>query len=167
MTGWDVWECTHVGGDRFAANMVVLPTGDMFGRLDADTAPDVLTAYAAGRLLAEHHRGRSGTTPVEQAVTALVAREMSDDRHGAVIIGPTRQVSPRVLAGRNLLAVGAVPDEMWEAAVVHAGTGYVSRIGACWAPPARLQCSGGPAVRARRFALESLALIRPERLVPR
>lgn len=165
MAGWDVWECTHVGGDRFAANMVVLPTGDMFGRLDAGTAPGVLAAYEAGQLVGTHHRGRCGVAPVEQAVAALVAQELVDDRRGAVLVGPVREAPGVTLTGRNLLAVSAVPDAMWEAAVVHAGTGYVARISASWGPPTRLQCSGGPAVRARRFALDSLALIRPERLV--
>ena len=31
-----VWECSHIGGDRFAANLVVLPDSLYFGRVDAD-----------------------------------------------------------------------------------------------------------------------------------
>ncbi|MFN8170215.1 MAG: sucrase ferredoxin, partial [Candidatus Nanopelagicales bacterium] len=28
----NVWECSHLGGDRFAANLLVLPTGLVYGR---------------------------------------------------------------------------------------------------------------------------------------
>ena len=33
-----VWQCTHVGGDRFAGNLVCLPEGLYFGHLDPDAA---------------------------------------------------------------------------------------------------------------------------------
>ena len=33
-----VWECSHVGGDRFAPNVVVLPDGFYYGNLDPETA---------------------------------------------------------------------------------------------------------------------------------
>ena len=32
--GDDVWECSHIGGDRFAGNLVILPEGLYFGRCD-------------------------------------------------------------------------------------------------------------------------------------
>ncbi len=165
VAGWDVWECTHVGGDRFAANIVVLPTGDMFGQLDPDTAPGVLQQHEAGRLSRAHHRGRCGTSPIEQAAIALVAEAIDDDARGAVLVGPVRDAPTNILTARNLLTGGAPPDAMWDVAVVHAGQGYVARISGSWGPPAKLQCSGGVGVRARRYALDSLALIRPEQLL--
>ena len=39
-----VWECSHIGGDRFAANVVVLPDSLYFGRVEPDVSPG-----AAGR----------------------------------------------------------------------------------------------------------------------
>ncbi len=53
------WECSHIGGDRFAANLVVLPDGLYFGRVaPADVAP--LTAgLREGRVLLSRYRGRS------------------------------------------------------------------------------------------------------------
>ncbi|PFK65638.1 sucrase ferredoxin, partial [Priestia megaterium] len=33
-----VWECSHIGGDRFAANVVVAPDGVYYGGLDAKSA---------------------------------------------------------------------------------------------------------------------------------
>ena len=61
------WECSHVGGDRFAGNLVVLPAGHYFGRVDAAAALQVAEAYLAGRLMREHLRGRSSLTMPAQA----------------------------------------------------------------------------------------------------
>lgn len=55
----DVWECTHVGGDRFAANVVLLPHGLHYSRLVDETAAEVLDAYVDGRVVSAHLRGRS------------------------------------------------------------------------------------------------------------
>jgi len=62
-----VWEASHVGGDRFAGNLVVLPRGDYFGGLDPGNGPGVVDQYLAGRLDPEFHRGRSSQSWVVQA----------------------------------------------------------------------------------------------------
>lgn len=62
-----VWEASHVGGDRFAGNLVVLPRGDYFGGLDAGNGPGVVDKYLAGGLDPEFHRGRSSQAWVVQA----------------------------------------------------------------------------------------------------
>lgn len=53
------WEVSHMGGDRFAGNLLVLPRGDYFGRVEPDTAEPLVSGYEAGRLDLAHHRGRS------------------------------------------------------------------------------------------------------------
>lgn len=53
------WQCTHVGGDRFAGNLVVLPEGLYFGRVGRKDAETVLASYLAGRIELRHYRGRS------------------------------------------------------------------------------------------------------------
>jgi hypothetical protein len=53
------WQCTHVGGDRFAGNAVCLPHGVYYGRVDRDDVPDVVDEYLAGRISLAHYRGRS------------------------------------------------------------------------------------------------------------
>jgi hypothetical protein len=53
------WEVSHLGGDRFAANLLVLPRGDYFGRLEPEDAEPVATGYEAGRIDLAHYRGRS------------------------------------------------------------------------------------------------------------
>ena len=42
----DVWECSHLGGDRFAANVVVLPHGFYYGQVPGDGAELVRGARA-------------------------------------------------------------------------------------------------------------------------
>ena len=44
----DVWECSHIGGDRFAANLVCLPDGVYYGRVDPDGAPGLVADHRAG-----------------------------------------------------------------------------------------------------------------------
>ena len=62
-----VWEASHVGGDRFAGNLVILPRGDYFGGLDADDGAGVVDQYLAGSLDPAFHRGRSSHSWVVQA----------------------------------------------------------------------------------------------------
>lgn len=72
--GGDVWECTHVGGDRFAANVVALPEGLMYGRVPVERAAELVTATRAGRLLPDLLRGRSRDPQPAQAADIAVRR---------------------------------------------------------------------------------------------
>jgi hypothetical protein len=54
-----VWQSSHVGGDRFAGNVVVLPHGLYYGRVDPDGSASLLAAHAAGTIDLERYRGRS------------------------------------------------------------------------------------------------------------
>jgi hypothetical protein len=53
------WQCTHVGGDRFAANLLCLPHGVYYGRVDRSDVPGVVDEYLNGRISLGHYRGRS------------------------------------------------------------------------------------------------------------
>jgi hypothetical protein len=61
------WEVSHIGGDRFAGNLLVLPRGDYFGRLDPADAGPLVAEYEAGRLDLDHHRGKSTQPRLVQA----------------------------------------------------------------------------------------------------
>jgi hypothetical protein len=54
-----VWQATHVGGDRFAGNVVALPDGLYFGRVDRTDVWSLLDELLAGRVDLAHYRGRS------------------------------------------------------------------------------------------------------------
>ena len=54
-----VWQVSHIGGDRFAGNLVCLPEGLYYGRVDRETAGPVLDEHLARRILIPSYRGRS------------------------------------------------------------------------------------------------------------
>ena len=70
-----VWECSHIGGDRFAGNLVCLPHGLYFGRLGPDEAASVVAEYEAGRIGLDHFRGRAGDPFAVQAAEYFLRRE--------------------------------------------------------------------------------------------
>src|SRR5262249_33995656 len=67
-----VWQVSHVGGDRFAGNVVVLPDGLYFGRVGPGEAWAVLEEYLAGRIDLAHYRGRSFYSFPAQAAERVV-----------------------------------------------------------------------------------------------
>jgi hypothetical protein len=70
-----VWECTHIGGDRFAGNLVCFPHGVYYGRVPPGEAVAVARAYEDGRIALGHYRGRSAFSPPVQAAEDAVRRE--------------------------------------------------------------------------------------------
>ncbi|MGL5867209.1 MAG: sucrase ferredoxin, partial [Dermatophilaceae bacterium] len=80
----EVWECTHLGGHRFAGTVLSLPDGTCFGRLDTDTAPRVLTEHRSGRTSARYLRGSTRHEPVVQAAVAAVLEQYGPARLGDV-----------------------------------------------------------------------------------
>jgi hypothetical protein len=70
-----VWQVTHVGGDRFAGNLVCLPHGLYYGRVAREAAVAVLDAHLAGLIELEHYRGRSGWPFAAQAAERSVREE--------------------------------------------------------------------------------------------
>lgn len=75
-----VWECSHVGGDRFAANVVALPHGLYYGRVSPEDAKELVAAHDRGEVLPHLLRGPSMTPPAAQAAIA----------HARVVLGERR-----------------------------------------------------------------------------
>ena len=63
----ETWECSHLGGDRFAANVMALPSGLVHGRVDAADAAGLAAALRAGRVVPRSLRGRCTDAMVVQA----------------------------------------------------------------------------------------------------
>lgn len=79
-----VWETTHVGGDRFAANLVVLPSGAYYGRLDPDDAVRVAEAALGGQVELDRFRGSAGLPAPAQAAECLLRRALGTVEASAV-----------------------------------------------------------------------------------
>ena len=62
-----IWESSHVGGDRFAGNLVCLPGGHYFGRVGPAEAPRVVDRHLLGTIDLDHYRGCCVDPPVVQA----------------------------------------------------------------------------------------------------
>jgi hypothetical protein len=99
--GSHVWECTHIGGHRFAPTGISLPTGYAYGRFDLAGA-EALLSPGAGVLL-EYCRGRS-TWPAAGQTAELAIRAAINDRDPDTI---------------RVTAVDQTAPDRWVATVSH------------------------------------------------
>ena len=89
--GW-VWQSTHVGGDRFAGNLVCLPEGLYYGRVDRFDALPLLVDHLAGRIDIGHYRGRCWYPfPVQAAVREVRLRAGATGIDDVALDGVERQ----------------------------------------------------------------------------
>ena len=87
-----VWECSHVGGDRFAANVVIAPDGVYYGGLDAGSAVATVEEHLAGRIHAGYLRGYTDLLPPQQAaVVAVLGRFGPAGRQDFVVAETLRE----------------------------------------------------------------------------
>lgn len=72
-----VWESSHIGGDRFAPNLVCLPHGLYFGRVAPEDGARIAHGVEAGILDLDHYRGRSCYPFEIQAAEYFARRQWS------------------------------------------------------------------------------------------
>jgi len=121
------WECSHVGGDRFAPNLLVLPDGAYYGDLDPASAERVVDEHLAGAVRTRYLRGVSNGPPLAQAAVLGVL-----DRHGPAGV---RDAVP----GRPV----PVGEDRWEVEVTGSGPlppRCVVTVARTRRAPARLTC---------------------------
>lgn len=70
----DVWQCSHIGGDRFAANAVVLPWGLYYGPVEPRDAGALAESVLRNEILIDPYRGRSSMVRTAQAAETFVRR---------------------------------------------------------------------------------------------
>lgn len=63
----EVWQSSHVGGHRFAGNLVCLPHGIYYGRIPIEQGTRLIDAYSNRSIIPEYYRGRACYTPAQQA----------------------------------------------------------------------------------------------------
>lgn len=104
----ETWEVSHIGGDRFAGNALVLPEGLYYGRLDPVSALAVARGHLAGELDLDHLRGRSSFAMPVQAAELALRRQLGETRRDTV-----RLVS-RSVDGADTVATFEVGGSEWE-----------------------------------------------------
>jgi hypothetical protein len=67
LAGEAVWQCSHIGGDRFAANVACFPHGVFYGRVAVGDMAAIVETYRAGRIHFEKYRGLAYYSFVTQA----------------------------------------------------------------------------------------------------
>jgi hypothetical protein len=82
----DVWQCSHVGGDRFAANAVVLPWGLYYGPVEPRDADALADSIARGEILLPAYRGRASLPRPVQAAETFVRRTTNELRRDALTL---------------------------------------------------------------------------------
>ena len=162
-TGWDTWECSHLGGHRFAATMMLLPTGDMFGWLDPESAVEVMRRFDGGEVVLSHHRGRAGQPfPVQAALHAAAVR-LGDFRRDALRVSTACRI-PAAGPGRGRPEHSAdEADELWDIEVVHRTehspeTAYRVVVAGSNLAPTFLSCSDDTPRAEISFAASSFSL---------
>jgi hypothetical protein len=135
--GW-VWQSTHVGGDRFAGNLVSLPDGVYYGRVEPAGVWGLLESALAGEIHLPHYRGRScHSFPVQAAERAV--REAT----GLVGVADVR------LAATEQGAHG------WRISLAAGGAVYEVEVRREEGEPTHLTCSTPRLSRPRRYAAGS------------
>jgi hypothetical protein len=138
-----VWECSHLGGDRFAANVVVLPHGFYYGQVPGDGA-EIVAAHTNGRVALPWLRGRAGMTPAAQAAAQLARGELD-------LLGVDDVVTRAV----RLTSRPGTEPERWEADVVLPdGERTVTVVSTPSETAARLTCSARHPAHVRTWRLE-------------
>ncbi|MCV7420315.1 sucrase ferredoxin [Mycobacterium yunnanensis] len=133
------WECSHLGGDRFAATMLILPEGLCYGRVETVDAAHLVSLYADGRVNNGLLRGRTSLPHVVQAAQYFAREALGEDRLRA--LAPLRVEPADGTARVTLAAEGGTVDVV---------------VGERLSEPLLSQCSATVPGRVRTFTLVSL-----------
>ena len=131
--GW-AWQSSHIGGDRFAGNLVVLADGVYYGRVEPAEAWPVVEAALDRRVHMPLYRGRSCYGFPAQAAEIAV-------REATSLLG-VDDVLVRSIDGDG---------KRWRAEVAAAGTAYEVDVHVEEGAPTHLTCSTSRLSRPKRF----------------
>lgn len=140
-----IWECSHLGGHRFAPTAISLPDGYVYGRLDVTSATSIVSASTFQRMQPSGARGRTCFPPPLQAADLAVRAHIAEEAMDALDV--LRVVSDRVVpvAPKARIADEDVECEVrhrdgraWRVLVAHERTSAV-RIESCMGDPKPLE----------------------------
>lgn len=89
-----VWECSHIGGHRFAPAALALPSGLMYARLTPESSVAVLDAERRREIAPEvndvvHNRGRTSLSKQEQVAEVTVRAQIGEVDLEALSVEPS------------------------------------------------------------------------------
>ncbi|WP_205750148.1 sucrase ferredoxin [Cryobacterium sp. SO1] len=142
------WECSHLGGDRFAATMILFPHGLYYGRVSGAEAPGLVEAFLHGRIEPRFFRGRSSLPNVVQAAAAF-ARANRGDNH----IDAFEYESWTESGGVHTVCFRHGGEHGGE----HDGEHLVVRLGESRSEPLLSTCAASSAQPVREFELLSIS----------
>ena len=90
--GQAVWQTSHVGGHRFAPNLVCLPHGIYYGRVPLTAASEIFRDYKNGRLYLDFYRGRASYPGTAQAAEYFLRSESKEEQLDAITLENLIQV---------------------------------------------------------------------------
>lgn len=105
------WESAHVGGHRFAANVVCLPEAVWYGRVRVDDVDTIVAEHEAGRLVLDRLRGRGHLPPEAQAAEQHIREQLGLTGIDDVEAAPVGSAD-----GATRIAV-RTPGGLWHVAV--------------------------------------------------
>jgi hypothetical protein len=74
-----VWESSHIGQHRFAANFLAFPDGISYGQVTLENAGTIVDKYLRGQIHLPSLRGRSQFPKPAQAAEAFLRQQLSDN----------------------------------------------------------------------------------------
>jgi hypothetical protein len=134
-----VWQSTHVGGDRFAGNLVCLPEGVYYGRVTRLGALEVLAEHLVGRIALAKYRGRCCYSFPVQSAEREVRRRTGLRGIGDVLVD----------------AVERVADDAWRVRLLAGATPYEVDVSAEQGELTRLTCASPTPKSPRRYVVRS------------
>jgi hypothetical protein len=79
------WQCSHLGGDRFAANMLCLPYGIYYARITVPEVSLVVQAQMSQQIYLCKYRGRTCYPTMVQAAECLLRQHIKEERLSALL----------------------------------------------------------------------------------
>jgi hypothetical protein len=138
----ETWECSHIGGDRFAGNLVCFPHGVYFGWVESLEIVPIARSYSDGILDLVRYRGRSSWSIDIQAAEHFV--RMEHGIRGVESLMPERRL--RVQSGETEVTLRGADGRRHTAVVRRSDSA-----------PELLTCTATEPAPPRRFELVSMA----------
>lgn len=124
-----VWETSHVGGDRYAANLVCLPHGIFYGSMSQAAAIAAANAYRSGEVILDRYRGRAGIPEPLQAVEHFARAHTGERSVGAVAVESSRSdgdVTEAIVSCGDVRLRVVVEPSAWQAPCGTARAGTIT-----------------------------------------